>query len=58
MDRIPLDPGDPGMGSFLRLLGMKNNENEHPISETSKFTQFLNMFVIDFLFLLCFTSYN
>ncbi len=32
----PLDPGDPGdpldprMGSFFRVLGVKNNENENP----------------------------
>ena len=24
------DPVDPGMGSFFRVLGMKNNENENP----------------------------
>ncbi len=52
----PRDPRDPRMESFLRILGMKNNENEHLISETSKTTQFLDVFVIDFSFLLCFTS--
>ena len=33
---LPADPRDPRMESFLRLLGMKNNENGNPISETSK----------------------
>ena len=44
----PRDPLDPGMGSFLRLLGMKNNENEHPISKLSILLRFLLVFVIDF----------
>ena len=52
----PRDPRDPRMESFLRILGMKNNENENLISETSKTTQLLEVFVIDFSFLLCFTS--
>ncbi len=51
----PEVPLDPGIGSFLRLLSMKNNENKNPISETSKINQFLDVFVIDLSFLLCFT---
>ena len=46
----PRDPRDPRMESFLRILGMKNDENENLISETSKTTQFLEVFVIDFSF--------
>ncbi len=36
------------MGSFLRLLGMKNNEHENPISKLSILECFLSVFVIDF----------
>ena len=49
------DPRDPGMESFLRVLGMKNNENENPISKISMLLCFLLFFVIDFSFSLCFT---
>ncbi len=52
----PVDPLDPVVNSEWRVLGMKNNENENPISETSNITQFLDVFVIDFSFLLCSTS--
>ena len=52
----PLDPRDPRMESFLRLLGMKTNENENPISATSKINQFFDVCVIDLSFLVCFTS--
>ena len=43
------------MGSFLRLLGMKNDENENPISKLSILLCFLLVFVIDCSFSLCFT---
>ena len=52
----PGDPRDPGTGSFLRLLGMKNNENENPISELSNLLCFLLVFVIDFSFSRCFAT--
>ncbi len=51
----PRDPLDPGMGSFLRLLGMKNNENESPNSKLSILLCFLFVFVIDFSCSPCFT---
>ena len=51
----PGDPLDPGMGSFLRVLGIQNNENENPISKLSILLCFLLVFVIDFSFSLCFT---
>ncbi len=50
----PLDPLDPRMGSFLRLLGMKNNENENMISKLSILLCFLFVFVIGFSFSPCF----
>ena len=43
------------MGSFLRVLGIKNNENENPISKLSILLCFLLVCVIDFSFSLCFT---
>ena len=47
---------DPATNSKSRALGIKNNENENHISETSNINQFLDVFVIDLSFLLCFTS--
>ncbi len=52
---IPWIRGNPGMGSFLRVLGMKNNENENPISKLLILLCFLLVVVIDFSFSLCFT---
>ena len=49
------DPGDPRMGSFFRVLGIKNNENERRPSKKSILQCFLFVFVIDFSFSLCFT---
>ena len=42
------------MESFLRLFGMKNNENENPISKLYILLCFLQVFVIYFSFSLCF----
>ena len=53
--RDPRDPLDPGMGSFFRVLGMKNNENEHRKSEKSILLCFLAVFAADFSFSLFFT---
>ena len=50
----PLDPRDPRMESFLRVLGIKNNENENPISKLSIWQCCLLVCVIDFSFLRCF----
>ena len=51
----PLDPLDlgesagirPGMGSFSRVLGIKNNENENPISKLSILLCFLLVFKVE-----------
>ena len=34
------DPGDPGMGSFFRVLGMKNNENGSDLTPVQCFFYF------------------
>ena len=47
--------GDLGQLSFLRVLGIKNNENENPISKLSNLLCVLLAFVIDFSFSQCFT---
>ena len=44
----PLDPVDPLMELFVRVLGMKNNENKNPISKLSILLCFLFVFVIVF----------
>ena len=43
------------MGSFLRALGIKNNENENPISKILILLSLLLVFVIDFSCSQCFT---
>ena len=50
-----LDPRDPGMAPFFRVLGMKNNENEKCHFKMFKIIWFLAVFVVDFSFSLCFT---
>ena len=50
------DPADPRMGSFLRVLGVQNNEHEHRKSEKSILLCFFLVFVIDFSFSQCFTT--
>ncbi len=51
-----MDPLDPEMGSFFRVLGIKNTENENPISKLSFLLCFLLLFVIYCSFSLCFTT--
>ncbi len=47
--------GNPRMESFFRVLGMKNNENEHRKLEKSILLCFLAVFAADFSFSLFFT---
>ncbi len=51
----PLDLLDPRMGSFLRVLGIQNNENENMISKLLILLCFLLFFVIGVSFSQCFT---
>ncbi len=44
------------MGSFLRVLGINDDEHENPISKLQMLLCFLLVFVIFFSFSLCFTT--
>ena len=55
VDRIRWIRGNPGMGSFLRVLGITDNEHENCKSEKYILLCFLLFCVIEFSFSLCFT---
>ncbi len=50
----PLDPLDPRMGSFFRVLGIKNTKMNIQFKNYICFLCFLFVFVVDFAFSQCF----